>query len=189
MLKLNIHIIIFCGRQTRNPFTEIFDKCRPVLQWEKHYLHLKFYVYYICPLSWAHNRRVKIYILCIKWLYQVCSATEGPKGRCYREFPLHVFFWILCLQWGPAAAPCSSWSHQRRWHSAWTLRLTSVPWDPAPWPRLVPPSLSFSTTEEGQEMIFTHSLSTESSYAELGAPQNKAASSLSPSHSQVTLWG
>lgn len=54
---------------------------------------------------------------------------------------------------------------------------------------LVPLSLSFSTTEEGQEMIFTHSLNTESSYSELGAPQYKAASSLSPSHSQVTSWG
>lgn len=54
---------------------------------------------------------------------------------------------------------------------------------------LVPLSLSFSTTgsQEGQGMVFSHSLKTESSYSELGAPQNKAASSLPPSHK--TLCG
>lgn len=57
---------------------------------------------------------------------------RGSKGRCYREFLLCVFFQTSCLQWGLAAASCSSWSHQTWWHSAWTLQLTRVPWEPPP---------------------------------------------------------
>lgn len=71
-----------------------------------------------------------------KNLYTVQKADSsclfrhrGPRGRYYREFLLHVFFHILCLQWGLPTASCSSWSHQTWCHSAWTPQ---VPWELAP---------------------------------------------------------
>jgi len=55
---------------------------------------------------------------------------------------------------------------------------------------LLPLSLHLAPTgnQRGQGMVLTHSLNTDSRYSELGAPRNKVAWSLPPSHPQVTLW-
>lgn len=130
----------------------------------------------------------------MKWLYQVCSDTRGTKEKMSRRIPIACFlsdpvFAVgtgCCLLLIPKPPDLVTQCMNPMAHNSPMRAGTSATC-------LIPLSLSFSTVgSQGQGMVFTHNLKTESSYSELGAPQSKAASSLPPSHKSLcggkSIW-